>query len=84
MFEDDATKEEKITCIVRNFILDQANQHNNYDPVRQAVALPCIIYAWRDATQSGIHLECLTNYALENHEKKALEFEDKVIKSIKK
>ena len=84
MFEDDANKEEKITCIVRNFILDQANQHNNYDPVRQAVALPCIIYAWRDATQSNIHLECLTNYALEKHEKEALEFEDKVIKSIKK
>ena len=75
---------EKITCIVRNFILDQANQHGCYDPIHEAVALPCIVFAYKDGTHSKIHLECLTNYALEDHEKKALEFEDKVIKTIKK
>ena len=82
--EVELTDKEKFTCLVRNFILQQASEHRTYDPVRTRVALPCLVQAWSGNPWSEVHLHCLCNYELTQREREELRREDALAKTVKR
>ena len=81
--QEEPTAKEKLTCLVRNFILKQASLHNTYDETNGTVALPCLVQVRSGNPRTEIHLQCLCNYELTQEERRELEFEDRVGKAIK-
>ena len=69
-------------CIIRNFILVQANLRGTFDHATGMVALPCIVQTQSDNPSNLMHLHCLCNYELSKKEREELELDDKVNKGI--
>jgi hypothetical protein len=79
-----ATVDERLRCMVRNFILDQASDHGTYDHRNHRVTLPCIFYANSGNPDCKFHLHCLTSYETTEHELKQIERQDEVIRAVNK
>lgn len=60
---------DRLHCLVRNFILKQANDHHTFDQVNQRVALPVLVQTWKGNPRSEVHLHCLCNYELTEGER---------------
>lgn len=80
--EADATADDRLKCIIRNFILQQASYHDCYDAKNNMVALPCVVEASYINPGNEIHLRCLCNYELTEEEKEEALFERDVHRGI--
>lgn len=82
--EADATTDDKLMCIIRNFVLQQAKLHDCYDANNNMVALPCVVDATWDNPANEVHVRCLCNYELTEEEKFEWNHEVEVQRGISK
>ena len=59
--EDEAPEDKKLQCLVRNFLLVQAYNHQSYDSKRLLVALPRIFKSRKTFPLCKFHERCLTS-----------------------
>ena len=84
LLERDASMGEKLQCVIRNFILHQADLHNCYDANRRLVTLPCVITSLSGNPEHQVHLNCLTSPPLTQAEKDELDLEDEIERAYSK